>query len=163
MKSPARRWRVSFGSLLIGLLLGLVLAAGAVAFTLPAFLRHRGDWPIERAVAEVTKEFAIPADAAALQPPRALNDRRTINQGRQAYTGSCASCHGASGDGRGLLGAALYPDASDLRGPDTQEKSDGQLFWIIKNGSPGTGMPPFASLPDEQVWQLIGYIRSLAK
>jgi mono/diheme cytochrome c family protein len=40
---------------------------------------------------------------------------------------------------------------------------DGQLFWIIKNGSPGTGMMPFSTLPDEQVWQLIHYIRSLAK
>ena len=34
---------------------------------------------------------------------------------------------------------------------------------IIKNGSPGTGMMSFAGLPDEQVWQLIQYIRSLAK
>ena len=112
MKLPARRWRLSFGSMLVGLLLGLVLAAGAAALTLPTFLRHRGDWPIERAVAEVTKELAIPSEAAALQPPRALDDRRTISQGRQAYTGSCASCHGATGDGRGLFGAALYPDAS---------------------------------------------------
>jgi mono/diheme cytochrome c family protein len=41
--------------------------------------------------------------------------------------------------------------------------SDGQLFWIIKNGSLGTGMMPFSGLPDEQVWQLIHYVRSLAK
>jgi len=41
--------------------------------------------------------------------------------------------------------------------------SDGQLFWIIKNGSPGTGMMPFVGLPDEQVWQMIHYVRSLAK
>ena len=40
---------------------------------------------------------------------------------------------------------------------------DGQLFWIIKNGSPGTGMMAFSGLPDEQVWQLVQYIRSLAK
>jgi hypothetical protein len=40
---------------------------------------------------------------------------------------------------------------------------DGQLFWIIKNGSPETGMMSFVGLPDEQVWQVIQYIRSLAK
>ncbi len=40
---------------------------------------------------------------------------------------------------------------------------DGQLFWIIKNGSSGTGMMVFSGLPDDQVWQLIHYIRSLAK
>jgi len=50
-----------------------------------------------------------------------------------------------------------------LMGSAFHEIPDGQLFWIIKNGSPGTGMMPFAGLPDEQVWQLIHYIRSLAK
>jgi len=43
------------------------------------------------------------------------------------------------------------------------EIPDGQLYWVIKNGSPGTGMMSFAGLPDEQVWQLVHYIRSLAK
>jgi hypothetical protein len=40
---------------------------------------------------------------------------------------------------------------------------DGQLFWIIKSGSPETGMMSFDGLSDEQVWQLIHYIRTLAK
>jgi hypothetical protein len=40
---------------------------------------------------------------------------------------------------------------------------DGQLFWIIKHGSPGTGMMAFPWLHDEEVWQVIHYIRSLAK
>jgi hypothetical protein len=40
---------------------------------------------------------------------------------------------------------------------------DGQLFWVIKNGSPGTGMMPFGNLSDDEVWELIHYIRSLAK
>ena len=40
---------------------------------------------------------------------------------------------------------------------------DGQLFWIIKFGSPGTAMPPHAALKDEQIWQLILYLRQLAK
>ena len=40
---------------------------------------------------------------------------------------------------------------------------DGQLFWVIKNGSPGTDMPSFNYLEDEQVWQLILYLRSFSK
>ena len=40
---------------------------------------------------------------------------------------------------------------------------DGQLFWVIKNGSPGTGMMAFAGLPGEQVWQMIQNTRLLAK
>ena len=42
-----------------------------------------------------------------------------------------------------------------------QNIPDGQLFWIIKNGSPGTGMPAFSDLTDEQVWQLVILIRNL--
>jgi mono/diheme cytochrome c family protein len=39
---------------------------------------------------------------------------------------------------------------------------DGQLFWIIRNGSKGTAMPAFKDLKDEQIWHLILYIRSFA-
>jgi cytochrome c1 len=37
------------------------------------------------------------------------------------------------------------------------------LFWVIKNGSPGTGMMAFSGLADEEVWELIHYLRGLAK
>ena len=33
--------------------------------------------------------------------------------------------------------------------------------WIIKNGSLGTAMPPFAYLDDEEIWQLVIYLCSL--
>jgi hypothetical protein len=42
-----------------------------------------------------------------------------------------------------------------------EQISDGQLFWIIKNGSKGTSMPPYSKLSDRKIWQLIQYIRSL--
>ena len=40
--------------------------------------------------------------------------------------------------------------------------SDGQLFWIIKNGSAGTLMPEFIDLSDKSIWQLIIYIREFS-
>jgi mono/diheme cytochrome c family protein len=40
---------------------------------------------------------------------------------------------------------------------------DGQLFWIVRNGSPGTSMPDFRGLRDEQIWQIVLYLRALAK
>jgi mono/diheme cytochrome c family protein len=138
-------------------LLGLVGLA-----LLASFLRHRGDWPLELLVAEVSKELAVPREAAALQAPAPLTDRRVLNRGREAYTGSCAVCHGASGDGQGLFGKGLYPEATDFRAHDTQEKSDGQLFWIIKNGLSFGGMPAFADqYNDDETWAMVGYIRSL--
>ncbi|HEU4684231.1 MAG TPA: c-type cytochrome [Nitrospira sp.] len=77
---------------------------------------------------------------------------------------ACAMCHGNRGDGKGFMGAALVPPPRNfVCGVMMKALPDGQLFWIIKNGSPGTGMMSFAGLPDEQVWQIIHYIRSLAK
>jgi mono/diheme cytochrome c family protein len=77
---------------------------------------------------------------------------------------ACVMCHGELGDGKGLMGAALVPPPRNFTcGAIMKAIPDGQLFWIIKNGSPGTGMMSFAALPDDQAWQLIHYIRSLAK
>jgi len=77
---------------------------------------------------------------------------------------ACVMCHGEQGDGKGLMGAALAPPPRNFTcGVMMRGIPDGQLFWIIKNGSPGTGMMPFGTLPDDRVWQLIHYIRSLAK
>lgn len=77
---------------------------------------------------------------------------------------ACAMCYGEQGDGKGLMGAALVPPPRNFTcGVTMKDIPDGQLFRVIKNGSPGTGMMSFAGLPDEQVWQLIHYTRSLAK
>lgn len=77
---------------------------------------------------------------------------------------ACAMCHGEQGDGKGFMGAALVPPPRNFTcRAMMKDIPDGQLFWIVKNGSPGTGMMSFAALPEEQVWQLIHYIRSLAK
>ena len=93
----------------------------------------------------------------------------TVNAGKALFLQTaqpvaCAMCHGKEGNGQGFMGAGLVPPPRNFTcGKMMKDLSDGQLFWIIKNGSPGTGMMSFAGLPDEQVWQLIHYVRSLAK
>lgn len=77
---------------------------------------------------------------------------------------ACAQCHGDKGDGLGVMASALDPRPRNFTCKTMmQEIADGQLFWIIKNGAEGTGMMAFTSLADEQVWQLVHYIRTLAK
>jgi mono/diheme cytochrome c family protein len=88
------------------------------------------------------------------------NDQRALTTGRAAYTGSCAVCHGAKGDGRGVFGRSTYPDATDLTG--VKNKSDAQLFWIIKNGLGFTAMPAFGEqYKDPEIWAMVAYIRAL--
>ena len=45
------------------------------------------------------------------------------------------------------------------------EREDGELFWIIKNGSPGTGMVQLVPgmLSETEAWKLVAYIRTFCK
>jgi mono/diheme cytochrome c family protein len=94
------------------------------------------------------------------------NTSDNIEQGRLLFQlnaqPTCVMCHGSQGDGTGGFGANLSPSPRNFTCTETMKDiSDGQLFWVIQNGSPGTGMPPFQDLQDEQIWQLILFIRSL--
>lgn len=89
-----------------------------------------------------------------------------IEKGKALYHGKafCVVCHGR--DGKGLR------DIPGLRGALPRNftdkvwqaaRTDGELFWILKNGSPGTDMAPFIPLilTDEEAWQVLLYVRSL--
>jgi mono/diheme cytochrome c family protein len=77
---------------------------------------------------------------------------------------ACATCHGAKGDGRGEMARQYDPPPRNFACAQTiNGVPDGQLFWIIRFGSPGTGMPAHKNFSNEQIWQLVGYVRGLAK
>lgn len=76
-----------------------------------------------------------------------------IAAGRVLYEDHCAKCHGAD-----ALGRHRRPS---LRGEDVREATDGELFWLLKNGSVWRGMPSWISLPEQERWQVIAYLRSL--
>ncbi len=76
---------------------------------------------------------------------------------------ACKQCHGMKGNGEGAMAFNMSPKPRNFTCKQTMGSiSDGQLYWIIKNGSKGTSMPPYSHLPDEKIWQLIHYIRSLS-
>jgi len=76
----------------------------------------------------------------------------------------CRACHGISGNGLSVLIRELSPSPRNFTCAQVMDSlPDGQLFWIIKKGSPGTAMPAFKQLEDEQIWQLIHYIRHFSK
>jgi mono/diheme cytochrome c family protein len=66
------------------------------------------------------------------------------------------------GDGKIAMGMTPKPrDFSCLA--MMKDIPDGQLFWVTKNGSKGTGMMGYKTLKDEQVWQIVSYIRQFSK
>jgi mono/diheme cytochrome c family protein len=148
----------------------IVAAFGAVAalvlvlvVALPFALTHRHDLPLEQvygnaAVSVVSR--VLGGDA----PNPLANDPRAVATGRIEYTGSCAVCHGASGDGRGVFGPTTYPHATDFTSENAKSKTDAQLFWIVKNGLGFTGMPAFTDqYTDAEIWALVAYIRALQR
>jgi mono/diheme cytochrome c family protein len=148
----------------------LVAASGAVAalvivlvVALPLALTHRQDLPLERVYGEAAVSvvsWILGGDSAN---PLA-NDPRALVTGRAAYTGSCAVCHGAKGDGRGVFGRTTYPDATDFTSDAAKSKTDAQLFWIVKNGLGFTAMPAFGGqYKDAEIWAMVAYIRALQR
>ena len=97
------------------------------------------------------------------------NEPRHLKKGKvlahiKAKPVACKQCHGMQGDGKGSMASLLNPKPRNFTCRLTMDGiSDGQLFWIIKNGSKGTSMPAYKHLSDKKVWQLIHYIRSLSK
>ena len=80
--------------------------------------------------------------------------------GASEFRINCALCHGlgARGGGRG-------PDLT--RAQKKHAHNDADMFQIISNGIPGTAMPANGTngqgvgMTDEEIWQIITYIRSL--
>ncbi|MEK9630205.1 MAG: cytochrome c [Nitrospinota bacterium] len=93
--------------------------------------------------------------------PRHLKKGKVLAQ-IKAKPLACKQCHGMEGNGNGPMSIHLNPKPRNFTCSRTMEKiSDGQLFWIIKNGSKGTSMPAYKHLSDKKIWQLVHYIRSL--
>lgn len=85
---------------------------------------------------------------------RQKESRSISTQGKQAFSSTCASCHGL--DGRG---GERAPNIAER--PKVQRLSDAQIAHIIENGIPGTGMPAFHSLESSDVKAVVAYLRSL--
>ena len=142
------------------LMLVAVLSACATSFDDPDDLTGKCPQPrfTDRAPAELY-DMDNPLSATG----------NTIEAGESLYMdGSgqvpCMQCHGQKGDGRGIMAAMFDPPPRNFCCAETVDGvPDGQLFWIIKNGSPGTSMPAFKHLSDDQIWQLVHYIRKLSK
>jgi mono/diheme cytochrome c family protein len=86
-----------------------------------------------------------------------------IHAGRQAFGDYCVVCHGRDGQNTGVpFAATMSPPIPSLAGGDVQSYTDGQLKWIIDNGIFPSGMPASKGiLSDEEMWQMVLYIRHL--
>lgn len=101
--------------------------------------------------------------AAQLKNPVAAT-AESVSAGKQIYLRRCASCHAASGEGG--PGNDLIPAAPSLVDAQWDHgSSDGEIFDSIKNGvGPDFNMVPFKdTLKDDEIWNVVNYVRSIAK
>jgi cytochrome c553 len=80
--------------------------------------------------------------------------------------GTCVNCHGKKGDGNGPAGKVLNPAPRNFTNCKFHKKrKEGELMWVLINGSPGTGMVPLipATINEEEGWKVIAYERSFCE
>ena len=118
---------------------------------------YAADCPQKR----TTKKFPAKKDMSA----KANKGNGKKIYAKTAKPMACKMCHGVKGDGMGKLGKALKPRPRNFTCKKTmKEISAGQMFWVIKKGSKGTGMVAHKTLKDKEIWDVIKYIREdLAK
>lgn len=98
-----------------------------------------------------------------IESPYEITPER-IEEGRQIFFGKglCVTCHSKDGKGAKLPGHS----PRNFTDPQWQDaRTDGELMWILKNSSPGTGMPRRVGvvITEEEGWNVIQFIRTFRK
>jgi mono/diheme cytochrome c family protein len=149
--------------ILLALLLAVALGAVVVLLFRGGISAKVEPTSVESAIARRLLRLGIPDASRQLQNPVA-SSKDVLAAGRAHFADHCAICHGNDGAGATEMGRNLYPRAPDLRLPQTQELSDGELFYIIENGVRLTGMPGWGNGSEESArasWHLVAFIRHL--
>ena len=105
------------------------------------------------------------AEARALVSP-IPDSPEMLARGKALYEGkgSCVNCHGHNGAGDGPVAASLNPAPRNFHQHGFwRHRTEGEIFWVIKHGSPGTSMIGFGDqLTDEEIWAIIQYEHSFS-
>ena len=148
-------------ALFVALLVAAVLLGAAMVFLSRGFSAREKPGALETFVARRVRHLATPRWAVTTPNP-VEESPLTLAEARDHFADHCALCHANDGSGRTTINDGLYPPAPDLRMEDTQELTDGEIFYIIKNGIRFTGMPGWGGEDDEN-WKLVLFIRHLPK
>jgi len=106
-------------------------------------------------------EYKIPPeDAARVNPVKPSTE--SLAKGKKLYGYDCAMCHGKDGDGKGDM-ASDIKNVTDFTNPDAlKNRTDGELFYVTKKGK-GEMPAEGDRAKDDDIWNMVNYIRSLAK
>ena len=107
------------------------------------------------------KPWVVPANFKSMKSPVAMGDAST-KAGFALYTKDCASCHGKTGLGDGVKARTLKDFPGDFSKAVFQSLSDGDIFYRTKTGK--GDMPKYeGKLADDDIWNVVNYLRTLKK
>jgi len=140
----------------------LAVGAGAVAFTGSFDVSaSRPPGTLEKRLAGFALDHSVARRAPKVHNPQGKSPD-AVRGGMAHYKEMCVFCHGAPGVDASEAGEGLNPPAPDLTGRKTQARTDGEIFWILKNGIRMTGMPAFGPThKDEELWKMVAFLRHL--
>ena len=97
---------------------------------------------------------------------------KSLESGKRLYVQLCAECHGMAGDGVSEMASILAKTGKIPPGDLTDDNwnlgsTDGEIFAVIRDGSGSNlamkGLNGRPGIVDEDIWNLVNYVRSLRK
>jgi mono/diheme cytochrome c family protein len=142
----------------------IVVAAGILWLCATGLSARATPGAMETRLAVTLQRMAIPRGVRELNNPMQATPELLV-EARRHFADHCASCHGNDGSGATEMGQKLYPRVPDMRMTQTQNLSDGEIYYIIENGVRFTGMPAWGTggTNDHDSWHLVLFIRHLPK
>jgi mono/diheme cytochrome c family protein len=97
-------------------------------------------------------------------PTERLRSSAALQHGRALFLERCALCHGIDANGKGVRREGLTSDPRDFTDVNWRRRfSPRRTFWTLREGKPGTAMPSWRALPDDDLWDLTAYVLSIAE
>jgi mono/diheme cytochrome c family protein len=111
--------------------------------------------------------WELPADADKTKNPVAASPE-SVAKGKELYLegtkGNCIFCHGETGSGNEANRPKLRRKPADLSNKERMSSmTDGEVFWKISNGITGIMPAGEKRMSEEERWQVVNYVRTLAK
>jgi mono/diheme cytochrome c family protein len=114
--------------------------------------------------------YEVPRYVADQQLGGVTVPARTLNRGAEGYMRACRPCHGALGEGNGPQAVGMDPRPRDLRlgivayasVPSGNLWRDEDVTRIVRSGLAGTGMRAWREIPDEELFAIVQFLKTLA-
>lgn len=112
-------------------------------------------------IAAQAKPWVVPANYKTMKNPIAMSDASS-QAGQALYMKTCAACHGRTGLGDGPKAKSLKTVPTNFTKAESQNQTDGEHFYKTKTGR--GDMPKYeGKLSDDDIWNIINYVRTLKK